>query len=102
MTQIADIERDSSNNINKDKTKIEFEEKDLEGLPEPVLKKLDKVPEKDGFYYVSMKYPEVLPALKLCKNEKTREQLSLAYNTRCIKENIPLLEDLVAKRHELA
>jgi Zn-dependent oligopeptidase len=49
-----------------------------------------------------MKYPEVLPALKLCKLESTREKLSLAYNTRCIKENIPLLEDLVAKRHELA
>jgi hypothetical protein len=48
MTKISDIERDSSNNINNDKTKVEFEEKELEGLPEPVLKKLEKVPEKEG------------------------------------------------------
>lgn len=49
-----------------------------------------------------MKYPEVLPALKLCKVEETRRKLSLAYGSRCVTENIPLLEDLVAKRHELA
>jgi Zn-dependent oligopeptidase len=49
-----------------------------------------------------MKYPEVLPGLKLCKNEETRRQLSLAYGSRCITENTPLLEDLVAKRHEVA
>jgi len=48
-----------------------------------------------------MKYPEVLPGLKLCKNEDTRRQLSLAYGSRCIAENSPILEDLVAKRHEV-
>jgi len=102
MTQIADIERDASNNINADKTKIPFEEKDLEGLPAPLLQKLEKVEDKEGFRYVSMQYPEVLPALKLCKNEETRRQLSQAYGSRCVKENVPMLEDLVAKRHELA
>ena len=51
---------------------------------------------------MSMKYPEVLPALKLCKNEETRRQLSLAYGSRCVAENVSKLEDLVAKRHELA
>lgn len=49
-----------------------------------------------------MKYPEVLPALKLCKNEETRRQLSYAYGTRCVEQNVPLLEELVAKRHEVA
>ena len=102
LTKISDLERDCSNNINNDKTKVEFEEKDLEGLPAPILSKLEKVEGKEGSRYVSMKYPEVLPALKLCKNEETRRKLSLAYNSRCVKENIPLLEDLVAKRHEVA
>jgi hypothetical protein len=37
MTQIADIERDASNNINEDKTKVEFNESDLEGLPDSSL-----------------------------------------------------------------
>lgn len=101
-TQISDLERDASNNINSDTTKVEFEEKDLEGLPDSSLQKLEKVEGKENFRYVSMKYPEVLPALKLCKNEATREKLSFTYNTRCIDKNVPILEDLVAKRHELA
>jgi Zn-dependent oligopeptidase len=71
-------------------------------MPAPIIEKLEKVPEKEGFRYVSMKYPEVLPGLKLCKNEETRRQLSFAYGSRCITENTPLLEELVAKRHEVA
>lgn len=37
LTQISDLERDSSNNINNDMTKLEFEEKDLVGLPDPII-----------------------------------------------------------------
>lgn len=37
LTQISDLERDSSNNINNDMTKCEFEEKDLVGLPDPII-----------------------------------------------------------------
>ena len=81
-----------------DKTKCEFEEKDLEGLPDSELQKLEKVPEKEGWRYVSM----LNPVLMLCKNEETRRQLLFAFNKRCVEQNIPLVEDLVAKRHELA
>lgn len=76
LTQISDLERDCSNNINNDKTKVEFKEEELVGLPESTLQKLEKVPEKEGWRFVSMKYPEVLPSLKLCKNEETRRKLS--------------------------
>ena len=49
-----------------------------------------------------MKYPEILPSLKLCKKEETRRILNKAYGSRCQEANVPLLEDLVQKRHELA
>lgn len=100
--EIADIERKASQNINEDKTKVEFEEKDLEGLPKDTLEKLEKVPEKEGFRYVSMKYPEVIPALRLCKNEETRKKLDFVRSSQCQDLNVPLLEELVQKRHELA
>ena len=100
--EIADIERTASNNINEDKTKVEFPEAELEGLPAGILEKLEKVPEKEGCRYVSMKYPEILPSLKLCKKEETRRILNKAYGSRCQEANVPLLEDLVKKRHELA
>ena len=102
MTQIADLERDANTNINNDKTKVEFTVQELEGLPSIIIEKLESVEGKEGYKYVSMKYPEVLPALKLCKNEETRRKLNFAHGTRCLEENVPLLEDLVAKRHQLA
>ena len=99
MSQIADLEREASTNINNDKTKVEFHVDDLDGLPTIIIEKLESVEGKEGYKYVSMKYPEVLPALKLCKNEETRRKLNFAHGTRCIEENTPILEDLVAKRH---
>ena len=102
MSQIADLEREASTNINNDNTKVEFHVDDLDGLPSILIEKLESVEGKEGYKYVSMKYPEVLPALKLCKNEETRRELNFAHGTRCIEENTPILEDLVAKRHQLA
>ena len=67
--EIAGIERQASQNINEDKTKVEFKEEDLEGLPSGIIETLEKVSGKEGYRYVSMKYPEILPALRLCKNE---------------------------------
>ena len=49
-----------------------------------------------------MKYPEVLPAMRLCKNEETRRKLDLAKGSQCQDSNVPLLEELVMKRHQLA
>jgi Zn-dependent oligopeptidase len=49
-----------------------------------------------------MKYPEILPAMRLCKLESTRKSLDFAHSSRCQKENIELLESLISLRHELA
>lgn len=100
--EIAGIERQASQNINEDKTKVEFKEEDLEGLPSGIIETLEKVEGKEGYRYISMKYPEILPALRLCKNEQTREKLNFAKASQCQEQNVPLLEELVGKRHELA
>lgn len=55
----------------------------MEGLPEDTIKKLEKVEGKEGWRYVSMKYPEILPALKLCKNEEVRKKLDLTRSQKC-------------------
>ena len=55
-----------------------------------------------GSRYVSMKHPEISPAMRLCKREETRKKLGRAMSSQCQEANVPLLEDLVAKRQELA
>jgi Zn-dependent oligopeptidase len=37
---------------------------------------------KEGYRFVSMKKPDIMPALKLVKDEETRKKLSLAYGNR--------------------
>ena len=48
-----------------------------------------------------MKKPEIMPALKLVKDEATRKRLSEAYGNRA-KANTPLIERIVELRHEMS
>lgn len=75
---MADLERVSSQNINEDTTKVEYTLEELDGMPQAVLDKLEKPEGKEETHrYVSMKYPEVLPALRLVKSEESRKKLDL-------------------------
>lgn len=100
--EIGDMERIASQNINEDKTKVEVEEKLLAGMPPHLIKTLEKVPGKEGYRFVSMKKPEINPALKLVQDEKTRERLSFAMGNKAVPANSHIVEDIVAKRHEMA
>jgi Zn-dependent oligopeptidase len=68
-------------------------------MPPILIEKLEKIEGKENSRFVSMQYPEVLPALKLCKNSETRRKLNFAYGTRCVEQNVSILEDLISKRH---
>ena len=96
--EIADLERKASQNINEDKTKVECAITDLDGLKEEFIKKLEKVEGKEGHVYISLKYPEIFPALKMVKNADIRAKLSKAKESQCRVDNAPLLEELVTKR----
>ena len=65
-------------NIKEDKTKLEFPEKDLEGLTPALMKSLKSVPNKPGYKYVSLKKTELGPVMRLVKNPEVRKQLDFA------------------------
>lgn len=98
-----DIERKASQNINEDKSKLPFAITDLEGLSQEQLDKLEKVEGKEETHrYISTKYPEIIPAMRLVKSGEVRKALSLMKGTVCMAENEPLLQELVDKRQQLA
>ena len=70
--EIADLERKASQHINEDKTKVECAIAELDGLKEDFISKLEKVEGKEGYVYISLKYPEIFPALKLVKSSDVR------------------------------
>lgn len=84
-------------NLNEDSTKLLFTKDDLEGLPDDFINGL-KPGEKDGEYYVTLQYPDLVPVLKLAKKEETRKKLDAANAAKCQAENTPLMEKVLQLR----
>ena len=92
------LEVDFSKNMNEDKTTLKFSKEELEGCPESFLESL----EKDGDKYIlTMKYPDVFGVTRNAKNEKTREQMEIAFSSRC-PQNLPIITEAIKLRHECA
>jgi hypothetical protein len=51
------------------------------------------------YYLVTMKYPDIVPALKYVKDVNARKELEKAFTSRCLVENTPILEQITALRH---
>lgn len=97
--ELSDICVQFSNNVNEVKTKFQFTKQQLNGMPDSWFK--DKT-EVNGTYTFTLKYPDYLPGMKYIRDESVRKQVYLAYNSRCFKENMPLLNKAVKLRSILA
>ncbi len=75
-----------------------FHKSELEGLSEDFISNLEKDKEQEGYYYVSLKYPELFPVLDKCRVEGTRKKMEYANSTKCKEQNTPLLEEILQLR----
>lgn len=78
---------------------MKFAISDLTGLSDDFIGRLEKVKgQEDTHVYISMKYPEVLPALRLVQNEDVRFWLARARASMVQDSNGKLLDELIEKR----
>lgn len=98
--QLVDIESDFDKNIAQDQSKIEVTKEELAGLPEDFIESRPKA--DDGKYILYTNMPNFNQIMENCTVSATREKFWNAYNNRAYPINQKVLEDLVAKRYELA
>jgi len=98
--RIAELGVNFDKNLNEDTTFLTFEESELSGVPEDLVKSFDK--DESGKLKVTMKYPHFFPVTRKCNNPKTRYEMEKAFQSRCMAENTPIIEEIVELRRKQA
>ncbi|XP_046842175.1 thimet oligopeptidase-like [Xenia sp. Carnegie-2017] len=91
---------DFGKNLNDDNTILEFFENDLTGLPSEFVESLEK--NENGARKITLEYPHYFPVMRKCSNPKIRQAIEKVFNSRCLKENTEILEQLVDLRQKMA
>eukprot|EP01133_Synstelium_polycarpum_P014913 gene14913-17633_t len=98
-TEISKLGIEFSKNVAEDTTKLSFSRQQLEGIPKDILDSL----EKDGDnLFVTVKHPDVGNVAKYCSVSDTRRALDKAYASKCMAQNIPILESVLKLRYDAA
>lgn len=100
FSKMSQLSIDYEHNLGENVDKIYFSEKDLDGLPMDFISSLET--NDKGLKTVTMKYPHVIPIMEKACNPDTRRLTEAAFNSRCLKENTPILEELITLRHKVA
>ncbi|XWW96800.1 hypothetical protein V2A60_004780 [Cordyceps javanica] len=93
-----------SKNLSEERGGVWFKPEELHGVPNDVLEALAKGEqswENAGKLRLTFKYPDLHPTMKYCTVAETRKKMFLANENRC-NQNIALLQEAIALRHEAA
>ncbi len=95
------IGQDFSRNIRDDvRTVYANSAAELEGLPQDFIDR--HAPEADGRIKLTINYPDAIPVFTYAKSEALRKRLYMEYFNRAFPKNVDVLNNLLAKRYELA
>jgi thimet oligopeptidase len=87
-------------NLTEDQTKLYFSEEELEGCTQDFIQGLSK--NDSGMCIVSLKPPEIMAVMQYAKRPETRKKLDYARSSQCQQENVPLFEDAIKIRRQIA
>ncbi|MGI8468328.1 MAG: M3 family metallopeptidase [Pyrinomonadaceae bacterium] len=73
---------------------------ELYGLPPDFI--ANHKPDADGKIVLTTDYPDAIPVMTYAKSEDLRKRMFFATNNKAYPENMPVLDNLAAKRYKLA
>lgn len=98
--ELTVIGQEFGRNIVQDVKTVEFDPKQLAGLPEDFIK--NHAAGSNGKVKITTDYPDYVPFMTYVKDGKARETLWKAYRMRAYPKNVDVLNRLISKRNELA
>eukprot|EP00756_Hemistasia_phaeocysticola_P053946 Hpha_TRINITY_DN29894_c0_g1::TRINITY_DN29894_c0_g1_i1::g.2895::m.2895/K01392/THOP1; thimet oligopeptidase len=98
---IMELSTQFSTNLAEDKTTITATPEEIVGVPPNTVAALKK-DESGAKYILGMDYPTYFGVMKNCEVAETRQRMSKAFDGRGFPENMPVLHQVISKRHQLA
>jgi len=97
--EITDLTSQYSTNMNTHGLVLELDAESALGIPESLL---DRYASDDGTYAIPIISANAGPVMDNAVSEETRKSFRMLYSNRAADKNLDILDQLVAKRHELA
>jgi thimet oligopeptidase len=99
--ELVQIGQAFDKNIREDlRTVTAKSEADLEGMPRDFIAR--HKPDANGNITLTIDYPDSLPVFSYARNEDLRKRMFMEYNNRAYPKNMAVLDQMIAKRAELA
>ncbi|GJM22360.1 MAG: peptidyl-dipeptidase Dcp [Planctomycetota bacterium] len=99
--KLVELGQAFSRNIASDVREIVLDSvADLDGLPDDYI--AAHPPGDDGKIHVTTNPPDATPFMQFCSRREHRRALHLVMSQRATPDNLPVLDELIATRHELA
>jgi thimet oligopeptidase len=98
--EILKLGQGFNQNIAEDVRKVELDPKELTGLPQDFIDAHKAG--ANGKVVITSNYPDYFPFMMYARDGKAREKVWRAYHQRAYPKNLDVLNQLIAKRHELA
>jgi Zn-dependent oligopeptidase len=99
--ELVQIGQAFDRNIREDLRKVTAKTTtDLEGLPRDFITR--HKPDADGNITLTIDYPDSLPVFSYARSEDLRKRMFMEYSNRGFPKNIEVLNQMIAKRAELA
>jgi thimet oligopeptidase len=99
--EIVKLGQQFARNVRDDEREIVLQSlSDLQGLPDDWIEKHQPGP--DGKIQVTTRYPDFYPFISYARNAPARKALYVEFKNRGYPANLEVLDNLLARRHELA